>query len=71
MLDVKTVLVMTIREFDIHSAYEEWDQVHLKQGIKSVNGERAYQILSGGAHPADGFSCKVSLRELSAVNVHF
>ena len=69
MLDVKTVLVMTIRHFDIHPAYEEWDQVHSKQGIKTANGERAYQISSGGAHPADGFPCKVSLRKLPAVNV--
>lgn len=52
MLDVKTVLVMTIRKFDIHPVYEEWDQVHPKQGIQIVNGERAYQISSGAAHPA-------------------
>lgn len=63
ILDVKIALVMTIREFDIHPAYDEWDRTHPNQGIKTVNGERAYQISSGGAHPADGFPCKVSLRK--------
>lgn len=65
MLDVSVTLVMTLRRFDIHNAYAEWDSLHPgnAQEIKSVRGERAYQISLGGAHPADGFPCRVSLRE--------
>lgn len=30
MLNVKTMLIMTIRKFDIHFVYEKWDQIHFK-----------------------------------------
>lgn len=59
--DIKTVLVMTLREFDILPAYDEWDKSNPTKDLKTVFGERAYQISSGAAHPADGFPCKVSL----------
>ena len=62
-LDVKVVLALTIREFDIQDAYKEWDVLYPSKHIKTVNGERAYQISQGGAHPADGFPCRVSFRE--------
>jgi hypothetical protein len=53
---------MLIREFDINDAYEEFDKKNATSGIKTVNGERAYQISQGAAHPADGFPCRVSFR---------
>lgn len=59
MLNVKTMLIMTIRKFDIYSAYEEWDQVHFTQKIKIVNEKRAYQISLKRAHLANEFSCKI------------
>lgn len=65
-LDVRVVLVMTVREFDIRDAYEEWDRLHPTKDIKTVRGERAYLVPSGGSHPADGFPCRVSLRTQSA-----
>jgi cytochrome P450 len=71
ILNVKTMLIMTIREFDIHFVYEEWDQVHSKKKIKTVNEERAYQISSEEAHSTNEFSCKISLKELSSINVYF
>jgi cytochrome P450 len=61
MLDVKITLALTVREFDVQHAYKEWDCLHPKGKIKHVNGERAYQTQSGGAHPADGFPCRISL----------
>ena len=61
-LDAKTVLVMTAREFNIVDAYEEWDSLYPSKGIKHVNCERAYQISQAGAHPADGFPCRVRVR---------
>jgi len=63
MLDVKTTLVMTLREFDIKAAYDDWDVLHPREGLKTVWGERAYQIFAGSAHPSDGFPCRVHLRK--------
>ena len=63
----KTVLVMTVCEFEIQDAYDEWDRVHYPgtQGKRTVWGERAYQIEKGGAHPADGYPCRVRVRQRS------
>lgn len=61
MLEVKLVLALTLREFTIESAYDEWDKMKLPKGPKTVNGDRAYQILWGAAHPSDGFPCKVTV----------
>jgi sterigmatocystin biosynthesis cytochrome P450 monooxygenase len=61
MLELRIVLVMTAREFDIVTVYEEWDTLHPRKGPKQVNGDRAYQILNGAAHPSDGLPCRVSL----------
>ncbi|MCJ1360573.1 MAG: hypothetical protein MMC33_010581 [Icmadophila ericetorum] len=63
-LDVRVVLVMTVRQFNIHNAYAEWDALHLSKEIKNFRGERAYQVSSGAAHPADGLPCRVSLRNI-------
>ena len=61
-VDIRIVLVMTIRTFEIRDAYEEWDRLHPSKSIKTVRGERAYQIEKGGAHPANGYPCRVTLR---------
>ena len=60
MLEIKLVLVLTVREFRVESAYEEWDRMRLPRGPKTVEGDRAYQVLLGAAHANDGFPCKVS-----------
>ena len=61
MLELKIVLTMTVREFEIKSVYDEWDRLHPTKGPKTLNGDRAYQILNGAAHPSDGLPCRVSL----------
>ncbi len=63
-LELKIALVMTVRMFDITPAYEEWDRLHPRKGIKTVDGNRAYQaeMGGGGAHPVDGFPVKITLR---------
>ncbi len=65
LLELRIALVMTIREFHITPAYDEWDASHPRNGIKTFNGNRAYQAEKGGggAHPADGYPCRVVLRE--------
>lgn len=61
MLELKLVLVMTARDFQVLSVYDEWDKLNPTKSTKTVNGDRAYQILSGAAHPCDGLPCRVSL----------
>jgi len=64
-LELKVALVMTARLFDITPAYGEWDELHPREVIKTVNGNRAYQaeMGGGGAHPADGFPVRITLRK--------
>lgn len=64
MLGIKTVLALTVREFDIKPAYDEFDEFYPKKGLRTVDGERVYQIHGGSAHPADNFPCRVSLRKV-------
>ena len=66
ILELKVVLALTVREFDVRDAYKEYDRLHPRKGIMKVEGERAYQIEKGGAHPADRFPCRVYLRTLRA-----
>jgi len=61
MIEVKTVLAMTLRELDVRPAYEEWDMLRGKKG-GIIDGERCYQIEEGSAHPADHYPCRVFLR---------
>jgi cytochrome P450 len=63
VLDVKVTLAMTVREFDVKDQYAEWDRLHPSSRIKTVFGERAYQVPLGAAHPVHGFPCKVSVRD--------
>ena len=59
MLEMKVAIVMTAREFDIKTVYDEWDRLNRPKGPKTVSGERAYQAKSGG--PSDGLPCRVKM----------
>ncbi|OJJ75754.1 hypothetical protein ASPBRDRAFT_118283 [Aspergillus brasiliensis CBS 101740] len=75
--EMRTVLVMTARTFEIRPAYDEWDALQATQkglfsqmaeslGFQSkkpklLHGERAYQSEKAGTHPVDGYPCRVSL----------
>ncbi|KUJ14100.1 cytochrome P450 [Mollisia scopiformis] len=63
MNELKVILALTAREFDIKDAYEEFDRFHPRKGLVTVDGERAYQIEKAGAHPADHLPCRVTLRK--------
>ena len=71
LLELRIALVMTMREFAITPAYDDWDQSHPRDGIKEVNGNRAYQAEKGGggAHPADGLPCTVVLRRWGEIGI--
>jgi hypothetical protein len=73
--EIRVLLAMSLRLFDISPAYEEWDALKLQnQGLVSrltgrfgkavlntVNGERAYQT-EKAAFPVDDYPCRISLR---------
>ncbi|KAL8657646.1 MAG: hypothetical protein Q9226_001708 [Calogaya cf. arnoldii] len=61
ILELKLVLAMTVRKFKVDSAYDEYDEIRGRGFPKTVDGDRAYQILNGAAHPNDGFPCRVSI----------
>ncbi|KAJ5286981.1 hypothetical protein N7478_002667 [Penicillium angulare] len=63
MVDIKVALALTIREFDFHDQYAEWDRQHPnRSGPKTVFGERAYQVPQGAAHAVHGMPCRVVQR---------
>jgi hypothetical protein len=77
MNELRVALVMTVRTYHITPAYEEWDAMRAaKEGLgtklarslgvkkdspKPPRGERAYQTSRSGAHPAEGYPCRVTL----------
>lgn len=68
MMEMKVVMVMVLRRFDVRSAYDEWDRSGARKGRKgkgpkSVSGERAYQVVLGGAQPSDHMPCRVERYE--------
>ena len=58
MLEMKIVLVMTLRRFDVRGVFEEWEGV-AKKRPGNVNGEKGYQVLDGTNRPRGGFPCRV------------
>lgn len=62
MTESKIVLALTARDFDMKEAFDEWDRLNKPKGIKTVDGERAYQIQLGSAHPVDGLPVRISAR---------
>jgi cytochrome P450 len=65
MTEVKTILVLTLRKFDIIKSYGEWDGKYPSKGMKTALGERAYQVTGGrgGQLPADRYPCRIAIRE--------
>lgn len=60
MTEIKVVVAVVVREFDVTDAYAEHD-IRQGQAHKSlhVGGDRAYQITRGGCHPSEGFPCRI------------
>ncbi|ROT41099.1 cytochrome P450 monooxygenase-like protein [Sodiomyces alkalinus F11] len=69
--EMKIVLAMTVRKFDIRSAFEDlkllkggpgcWPSD--ESGIQKVYGDEAYQIMMGSAKPREGMPARVSVRK--------
>ena len=58
MIEMKVITIMTARRFDSSLAYDELDSVKGIQEIKTVHGQRGYQV--GWAQPANDLPCRVS-----------
>lgn len=62
-IEIKIMLVLTVRELFIADAYREWDALQGNSGNWSLNGDRAYMIRRGGGHPSEKYPCKATLIE--------
>jgi hypothetical protein len=70
MIEMRILLVMTVRKFDIRAAFEDlhmlksdgtyWENDD--SGIQSVYGDEAYQVMMGSAKPREGMPARVALR---------
>ncbi|KAI9695022.1 MAG: hypothetical protein M1822_000639 [Bathelium mastoideum] len=57
MIEMKIILCLTIRMFNIQPTYEEWDRGKSKSKIRTVYEERGYQIQR--AQPSEDLPCRV------------
>ncbi|PQE22545.1 Cytochrome P450 protein [Rutstroemia sp. NJR-2017a BVV2] len=68
--ELKLVLALATRRFDIEPAWEEWDLMLSQQGKKAkphlVEGERLYITGNATSHPKDGAPVHVRARTFSA-----
>ena len=55
---MKVIMVMAARRFDIQLAYEEIDRAEGTKHIKTIYGERGYQIQR--AQPSNDLPCRVT-----------
>ncbi|EDN98258.1 hypothetical protein SS1G_13116 [Sclerotinia sclerotiorum 1980 UF-70] len=69
LLEMKIIMAMTLREFDIRSDYETWDRnLGRKEpggtlnGTRGMFGDRAYQELIASAKPSDGMPARIERR---------
>ncbi|ORX89938.1 cytochrome P450 [Clohesyomyces aquaticus] len=78
LTEMKLVLILTARTFDIQPAYQEFDEEGnrnrgwIERGmtslgfkheqLKTLNGDRAFQTEKAGAHPSDGYPCRITFR---------
>jgi len=63
MIEMKVMMALMLRSFDIKPAYEELDAMKADPGvITTPEGERAYQVLFVTAKPVDGMPARVTRR---------
>ena len=62
MTELCVVLACLIRQIEVKPAYDEWDVLHPRKGLKTYRGERVYQMEEAAAHPIEHYPCHVLLR---------
>ena len=60
MIEMKVIMVMTLRKFDVRPAYEEVDRQRNTKEHKTVYGERGYQVQR--AQPSEDLPCRVGMK---------
>lgn len=74
LIEMRIVLALTIREFDLRTAFDELDALRSdgsiwatfgasKSGPQHAYGERMYQVLMATAKPAEGMPARVKRRD--------
>jgi len=70
IVELKLLLVLVARNFDIKMAWAEWDRIREQKGLKVkkqvVEGERMYTTGKATSHPKDGAPVQVRMRNPSA-----
>jgi acid phosphatase len=77
LIEMKVVLALTLREFDIRAAYDEletlssdrslWSRdASFRKGPQTVFGEEMYQILLASGKPREGMPARVVRRNMQA-----
>ena len=61
MTELRVIMACIVRQFDFKPAYDEWDRLHPRQGLRTYRGERVYQTEEGAAHPVEHYSCRVAI----------
>lgn len=75
LIEMKIVLAMTLREFDVRAAYDELGELaqdgslwaaepNFRKGPQEVFGERMHQILLAAGKPSEGMPAKVMRRQM-------
>lgn len=70
LMEVKIILAMTVRMFEVKMAYDEVSKLKgdgsgyrsETNGVQEMFGEEAYQVQVGGAKPREGLPVRVSMR---------
>ncbi|KAF1945072.1 cytochrome P450 [Clathrospora elynae] len=79
LIEMKVVLALTLREFDIRVAFDELDALSndgtlwakdasFKKGPQKVFGEEMYQILLAAAKPREGMPARIARRKMHNVS---
>ncbi|KAK8028627.1 cytochrome P450 [Apiospora marii] len=66
LMELRLVLLLTVRELDIECAWDEWDalqgRVDADEKPPMINGDRAYRTIHGLSYPTDELPVHVRLR---------
>jgi cytochrome P450 len=62
MIEIKIIMALTLRKFEIWSVYDEVDARSSSKKINHAGNERAYQTFYVSAKPADGMPARVKRR---------
>ncbi|KAI0484410.1 cytochrome P450 4V3 [Xylariaceae sp. FL0804] len=67
MMELKLVLALTARAFDVEEAWDDWDRSRGSRATPShvINGERLYQVGISTVHPKEGMPVRVRQRALA------